>query len=506
MAERGVAHRGRRSAHRQAGLQSGRYVLRSLVGEGGMAEVFAAADTVLDRPVAVKVLREHLAHDPVAVTRFRREARAVAALSHPNIVAIHDVGTVEEDQVADERRIARGRPFLVTELIVGQPLDQVIRRDGPLPWQRVAEIGEAVAAALAFAHGAGIVHRDLKPANVMLTPWGHVKVLDFGIALAASWTPATDGGRVHGTAEYLSPEQARGWAVDGRSDVYSLGVVLYELLTGRVPFLGDNPVAVAHQHLERLPVRPSTLRPDASAELERVILRCLAKDPRDRYDGAGPLRAALRFARVGPATGVSAPIEGPAATAPVGTAPPADTPPGGWATVPHSAARGSPTALDPLAEHPPDPPPRRRRWRRGAGASIVLVLAVTGALLGPSVFRSDPAASGAAGRDRTRPAPAAPAWLRARSFCLGFGHTAVALRWSRVASPGVHGYLVYRKDSPDDWPELAARLDGRDATAFVDRGLPVASTPIYSVRADGGNQVSVESPRVRRMTPPFCFG
>ncbi|MFL5797297.1 MAG: protein kinase domain-containing protein [Actinomycetota bacterium] len=503
MAERGVVHRGRRSARRQAGLQGGRYVLRSLVGEGGMAEVFAAADTVLDRPVAVKVLREHLAHDPVAVARFRREARAVAALSHPNIVAIHDVGTIEEEQVADGRRIARARPFLVTELIVGQPLDQVIRRDGPLPWQRVAEIGEAVAAALAFAHGAGIVHRDLKPANVMLTPWGHVKVLDFGIALAASWTPATDGGRVHGTAEYLSPEQARGWAVDGRSDVYSLGVVLYELLTGRVPFVGENPVAVAHQHLERLPARPSSLRPDASAELERVILRCLAKDPRDRYDGAGPLRAALRFARMGAAAGVSAPVDDPSATRPVGTAPLAETPPGGWATVRHSAARSSPTVLDPLADHPPDLPSRRRRWRRGAGASIVLVLAVTGALLGPSVFRSDPAA---ARGDRTRPAPAAPTWLRARSFCLGVGRTAVALRWNRVGSPGVRGYLVYRKDSPDSWPELAARLDGRDATAFVDRDLPLSSTPIYSVQADGGKVASASSPSVGRMTPPFCFG
>src|SRR3954471_973861 len=149
------------------------------------------------------------------------------------------------------------------------------------------------------AHGSGIVHRDLKPANVMLTPWGHVKVLDFGIALAAAWTPVADGGRVHGAAESLSPEQARGWAVDGRSDIYSLGIVLYELLTGRVPFTGENSVAVAYQHLERLPERPSRVRPDTPPELERVIMRCLEKDPRQRYDGAGSLRAALRHARLG---------------------------------------------------------------------------------------------------------------------------------------------------------------------------------------------------------------
>src|SRR6266542_3059652 len=246
MADRGVLQRSRRAGwggrSARYPLLGGRYAVRSLVGEGGMSEVMSALDTVLDRPVAVKILREHLAHDPIAVARFRREARAVAALSHPNIVAIHDVGAVEREQVVDGRRLAPGRPYLVTELVVGQPLD-------------------------------------------------------LGIALAPTWTPITDAGRVHGTAEYLSPEQARGDGVDGRSDLYSLGVVLYELLTGRVPFTGDNAVAVALQHLEQRPEPIRSFRPDVPLELERVVLRCLEKDAAGRYASAGTLRAALAAAR-----------------------------------------------------------------------------------------------------------------------------------------------------------------------------------------------------------------
>jgi serine/threonine-protein kinase len=496
--------RGRRGARGPAGLVGGRYVFRSLVGEGGMAEVFSALDTVLDRPVAVKVLREHLAHDPAAVDRFRREARAVAAVSHPNIVAIHDVGTVERDEVVDGRTVSKGRPFLITELIVGQPLDGLLRRDGPMPPQRVAEVGEAVAAALAFAHGSGIVHRDLKPANVMLTPWGHVKVLDFGIALAAAWTPTAEGGRVHGTAEYLSPEQARGWPVDGRSDIYSLGVVLYELLTGRVPFAADSPVAVAYQHLERLPERPSRLRPDTPIELELVIMRCLAKDPRERYDGAGAARAALRFARTGPDPHAAGPSTAPVGTVKLPPPPPVDLPPAAWPTVPHTAAAGSPTAVDPMADRPQQPVRRRRgrRWVRGAGLGLIALLAVAAAVVAPSLLRSGPSAHGA----QPPHAPPAPAVLTAKAFCIGYLQMGVNVQWSPVSTGDVAGYKVYRIDVPDSWPIEVAHVTGRDDTKFVDRTLWPGDRPTYYVRALGDGLASVMTYAVRPRVPSFCLG
>ncbi|HXJ67011.1 MAG TPA: protein kinase, partial [Actinomycetota bacterium] len=486
MSQRGVMQRGRRGARGPAGLLGGRYAFRSLVGEGGMAEVFSALDSVLERPVAVKVLREGLAHDPAAVARFRREARAVAAVSHPNIVAIHDVGEVEHDEVVDGRFVSRGRPFLITELIVGQPLDAMLRRDGPLPAQRVAEIGESVAAALAFAHGSGIVHRDLKPANVMLTPWGHVKVLDFGIALAAAWTPTTEGGKVHGTAEYLSPEQARGWPVDGRSDIYSLGVVLYELLTGRVPFVGENPVAVAYQHLERLPERPSRLRPDTPPELERVIMRCLEKDPRQRYESAGAVRAALRHVRRGSDPGRTAAVRpGADATAPVGTmavaaiAPPPPVPvaPSAVPTVPHHAARQGATAVDPLGGEPPGRGRRRRsrRWGRGIGITVILLLAVAAAVVVPSFFRSAPVAKGSPPHH----APVAPVGVTAKASCVGFAHVQVNLQWDAVNTEEVTGYVVYRVDIPDTWPIAVAQLHSRGATSFLDRTLKPGDSPTY---------------------------
>jgi eukaryotic-like serine/threonine-protein kinase len=471
-----------------------------------MAEVFSALDSVLDRPVAVKVLREHLAHDPAAVARFRREARAVAAVSHPNIVAIHDVGAIEADQVVDGRHVARGRPFLITELIVGQPLDRLVRRDGPMSPQRVSEIGEAIAAALAFAHGSGIVHRDLKPANVMLTPWGHVKVLDFGIAVAASWTPATDHGRVHGTAEYLSPEQARGWAVDGRSDIYSLGVVLYELLTGRVPFVGENSVAVAYQHLERLPERPSRLRPDAPAQLEMVILRCLAKDPRERYDSAGAVRAALRFARLGPDGGrpFTDPGTGPVGTVPLAPPPPVAVSPAEWPTVRHVPTRSAPTAVDPLAggSAPPPPPGRhRRRWGRGAGASVIVLLAAAAAVVIPSLLRSSPAALSA---PPLRP-PAAPTGLAGAAACVPVGDMGVTLHWNAVNTADVDGYVVYRMNDPTSLPVAVATLEGRDATTYVDMIPRPGDRSLYYVRAVAGQLASVASFSIRPRTPPFCF-
>src|SRR5439155_3370304 len=226
------------------------------LGQGGMADVYSALDRLLGRHVAIKLMRVGLASDPQAVARFGREARAVAALCHPNIVSVFDVG------------LEGNAPFIVMELVQGETLSELIWRQSPLAPERVAEIGEAVAQALAFAHDVGIVHRDVKPGNIMLAPAGVVKVLDFGIARAASWAPSTDPPSVQGTAEYLSPEQAQGNPIDGRSDIYSLGLVLYEMLAGQVPFVGDTPLAVIYKQIHEEPPALRSIRADVPPVLD----------------------------------------------------------------------------------------------------------------------------------------------------------------------------------------------------------------------------------------------
>src|SRR5919204_903792 len=210
----------------------GRYEIDSVLGHGGMAEVYLGTDRVLGRRVAIKVLEPQFARDATFVARFRREAQSAAALSHPNVVNVFDTGSDD------------GTHFIVMEYVAGKTLSEVIK-DAPLLPERAVEIAEAVAAALAFAHQAGIVHRDVKPGNIMLTSSGDVKVMDFGIARATSTDSLTQTANVLGTATYFSPEQAQGQKVDARSDVYSLGCVLYEMLTGHPPFAGETPVSIA---------------------------------------------------------------------------------------------------------------------------------------------------------------------------------------------------------------------------------------------------------------------
>ncbi|HYT80667.1 MAG TPA: protein kinase, partial [Actinomycetota bacterium] len=220
----------------------GRYEIDSMLGRGGMAEVYLGTDRVLGRQIAVKVLGSQFSKDNSFVTRFRREAQSAAALNHPNVVSVFDTGSDD------------GTHFIVMEYIKGKTLSQVIREDGPLMPERAVEITLAVAEALAFAHRHGIIHRDVKPGNIMLTPSGDVKVMDFGIARATSSDSLTQTATVLGTATYFSPEQAQGEAVDARSDVYSLGCVLYEMLAGHPPFSGDTAVAVAYKHVKEEPV------------------------------------------------------------------------------------------------------------------------------------------------------------------------------------------------------------------------------------------------------------
>jgi serine/threonine-protein kinase len=251
-----------------------------------MAQVYRAMDRQLDRPVALKILFPELSVDRTFVERFRREAQAAANLSHPNIVPVFDWG--EDD----------GSYFIVMEYVEGRPLSAVLRDPQRLPPVQIAMIGAGVAAALAFAHRHGVIHRDVKPGNVLITPDGDVKVTDFGIARAVNTEESlTQTGAVMGTAAYFSPEQAEGKGVDARSDIYSLGVVLYEMAVGRPPFTGDSPVAVASKHVRDAPVLPREANPAVPMALEAIVMMAMAKNPDDRYRSAEELRAdLLRFA------------------------------------------------------------------------------------------------------------------------------------------------------------------------------------------------------------------
>ena len=281
-------------------VYNGRYELQRRIARGGMAEVFLARDSLLNRPVALKVLFPEFAVDQSFVERFRREAQSAANLSHPNIVSVYDWG--EE----------AGTYFIVMEHIEGPSLAQMIHDDGAFHPDRAADITADTAAALGFAHRNGVVHRDVKPGNILINPSGTVKVTDFGIARAVSTAEnLTQTGTVMGTATYFSPEQARGDQVDPRSDVYSLGVVLYEMLTGRPPFSGDNPVSVAYKHVQETPEPPRRRNPDIPPALEAVTLKAMAKDPAERYASAEELQGDLRRFRsdqpVTAATAVVAP-------------------------------------------------------------------------------------------------------------------------------------------------------------------------------------------------------
>jgi beta-lactam-binding protein with PASTA domain/serine/threonine protein kinase len=266
---------------------SDRYELGEILGFGGMSEVHLARDVRLHRDVAVKVLRADLARDPSFYLRFRREAQNAAALNHPAIVAVYDTGEAET--------AAGPLPYIVMEYVNGVTLRDIVHTDGPLPPTRAIEIIADACQALNFSHQHGIIHRDVKPANIMISTTNAVKVMDFGIAraLADGGNSVTQTAAVIGTAQYLSPEQARGDSVDARSDVYSLGCVLYEMLTGEPPFIGDSPVAVAYQHVREDPVPPSQRHEGISADLDAVVLKALAKNPENRYQTAAEMRADL---------------------------------------------------------------------------------------------------------------------------------------------------------------------------------------------------------------------
>jgi serine/threonine-protein kinase len=348
-------------------MVGGRYELGDLLGRGGMAEVRKAVDTRLGRPVAIKQLRIDLASDPTFQARFRREAQSAAGLNHPTIVAVYDTG--EEPDPATGVPI----PYIVMELVEGQTLREVLRDGRKLLPERALELTAGVLDALAYSHKAGIIHRDIKPANVMLTPTGGVKVMDFGIARAVADTSATmtQTAAVIGTAQYLSPEQARGETVDARSDIYSAGCLLYELLVGRPPFVGDSPVSVAYQHVREAPVPPSQVDPVITADIDAITLRALAKDRADRYQSARDMKADLSRVLAGQLpTSVVPPV------AAAGDTVPADAPP----TV------AAPVAVPP-AEQPTDELEEEDRSRIGLGILIAALVALLLAVGGYGLWR-----------------------------------------------------------------------------------------------------------------------
>jgi tRNA A-37 threonylcarbamoyl transferase component Bud32 len=303
-------------------ILDGRYQLGSLLGVGGMASVYLATDRVLERQVAVKVLRSSDVQDPLFVERFRREARAAARLNHPNIVAVFDSGSDAQ------------QPYLVMEYVPGESLAQLLARQGRLAPRRAVELAIQVCAALAAAHAQGLVHRDIKPANVLVGPDGQVKVADFGIVKASAATTLTGTGTVLGTAAYLSPEQAQGHPVDARSDLYGLGCVLYELLCGSPPFgsgADRSPVAIATRHVREPPEPPSARNPQVDPALEAVMLTALAKDPAQRYQSAVELHHALERVLAGEAAPAlpTAPLLAPLGRTGTGATPTATGPAGG---------------------------------------------------------------------------------------------------------------------------------------------------------------------------------
>ncbi|WP_121713035.1 Stk1 family PASTA domain-containing Ser/Thr kinase [Streptomyces sp. E5N91] len=379
----------------------GRYELGPVLGRGGMAEVYHAHDTRLGRQVAVKTLRADMARDPSFQARFRREAQSAASLNHPAIVAVYDTGEDYIDGVSI--------PYIVMEYVDGSTLRELLHSGRKLLPERTLEMTIGILQALEYSHRAGIVHRDIKPANVMLTRNGQVKVMDFGIARAMgdSGMTMTQTAAVIGTAQYLSPEQAKGEQVDARSDLYSTGCLLYELLTVRPPFVGDSPVAVAYQHVREEPQAPSVFDPEITPEMDAIVLKALVKDPDYRYQSADEMRVDIEACLDGQPVGATAAMGAMAA--------------GGYGAYPDdqptTALRsdgggGATTMLPPM--NPDDggygyderPDRRRQQPRKKNTSTILLVLAGIFVLVGAILIGKYVVSGGGGPGDDTVPVPA----------------------------------------------------------------------------------------------------
>jgi len=340
----------------------GRYELGELLGRGGMADVRKGTDVRLGRVVAVKRLRTDLANDPTFQARFRREAQSAASLNHPSIASVYDTG---EEMSRDGTHVSQ--PYIVMEYVAGRTLRDIVREGRKILPERALEITSGVLSALDYSHRAGIIHRDIKPGNVMLTPAGDVKVMDFGIAraVADASSTMTQTAAVIGTAQYLSPEQARGETVDSRSDVYSTGCLLYELLTGRPPFVGESPVSVAYQHVREQAAPPSTLDPELPPEVDAIVMKSLAKPVEERYQSAAAMRADIeRFLAGKPVVAPVVPVDD------------------GTSFLPHDA----PEATSVFGVTRPDGDGKKSRWPLALLAAVIAALLIGAAIFGPMLF------------------------------------------------------------------------------------------------------------------------
>ncbi len=468
-----------------------RYELRALLGRGGMGEVYEAVDRQLNRTVAVKILHPELAADRRFPARFRREARTVASLSHPGIVAVHDIGEDEEQM------------FIVMELVAGRTLGDLIRADAPVDPGRVARIGMGAAQALAHAHSRGVVHRDVAPGNLMVTANDEVKVLDFGIARAARGSSRPGSGTTRGTIAYVAPEQLRGQSPDHRADIYGLGAVMYELVTGEAPFHGGSADEIAELVRWQCPVPPDEVIPGIPRRLSEAIEGCLAKDPDRRVANAGELTEQLwRAALAAPepqasrGRGVAAmPPDGRTAPVPVLRTRP--LPVTGVDTAEVETAGGDTRALP----TPVDEPPKRRRIGRAlAGVAMAIVTLAAALLAAPSI-----ASMGASVTPRVEgPEPlGVPQDVEAAASCDGFMSTGVDLSWTPGGQAG--GYEIWRRGGTARDPKLVASIEDPSATTYRDVDLAVDTTYSYRVRAVDEPRVSRASRETIVATPLLCL-
>ncbi|WP_256837216.1 Stk1 family PASTA domain-containing Ser/Thr kinase [Micrococcus sp. Mcc89] len=478
---------------------NGRYRIGELIGRGGMADVFRGEDLRLHRPVAVKLMRRDLARDPHFQARFRKEARSAASLNHPSIVSVYDTGEVSlEDGLHPV-----DCPFLVMELVSGRTLREILHAEGAVGTDRAVAWTRGLLEALEHAHEEGIVHRDVKPANVMVTETGAVKVMDFGIAHALADTSATTSQTqaVVGTALYLAPEQATGRTVDGRADLYAAGCLLFELLTGRPPFTGDTPLAVAYQHVREEPPAPSDVDPDLPPAFDSVVLRALRKDPEDRFATGTAFLAALEEAAADPHVGPGR------HTPPLDPVPPALVGAVLGATPAEHGADDAdvPTAAVPLTRPTPSVPAEPGTAQPQAanhavagaglpGAASAAQLAAAAAMDGPRpVTAGQPVTPGAAATPRPEPPPgdtpatATPRRVRRRTL-LAAGVVLVAL--ALVLAP----WLAAALRNTVEVPAVVGLQQDEAVVALEDAGLVAVVSSAYIADAPDGTVTQSDPP------------